>query len=325
MADTLTTHYGWVKPEVGASATTWGTKLNTDLDGIDAQVYATAQSIIPLTAQVLPSSITLKANPGQANTVVGTVVGPPVANRWAIYLGDGQAETGGNVGNDFQIGRFADAGGYIDSPIIITRSTGQISVIPDPAGSFNVVRLKDLNAAIPIGGIIYWASDTFPSNYLLCDGAIFNNSSAPLLFNAIGYKWGGNGTTTFAVPFANGKVIVACDGGTFVLGARAANIRMCCRPPKFRRTAIRSLIRGMLTPSLTLGTRISKRRRSRRRVEAASRVAAAMGLRTRSPRPALRALLFHGTTGITEGNAGGGGAHNNMPPWVAMYAIIRFK
>jgi len=45
MADSTTTNYGLTKPEVGASEDTWGAKVNTDMDLVDAQMKVNANAI----------------------------------------------------------------------------------------------------------------------------------------------------------------------------------------------------------------------------------------------------------------------------------------
>lgn len=45
MADTTTTHYGFTKPEVGASEDTWGTKLNQNWDDLDSDLNALQSAI----------------------------------------------------------------------------------------------------------------------------------------------------------------------------------------------------------------------------------------------------------------------------------------
>ena len=45
-------------------------------------------------------------------------------SRWAIFLNDGSAETGGNTGSNFAIARYTDAGAFVDAPLAINRQTG---------------------------------------------------------------------------------------------------------------------------------------------------------------------------------------------------------
>ena len=134
--------------------------------------------------------------------------------RWAVEFGDATPETGGNVGSNFVFVRYNDAGVLIDSPITIARSTGIMSVTQAPVNGNDVVNKTYAdNGAFVVGDIKVTAAYTYPANWLLCDGTVYANSAYPLLFAAIGYTYGGNGSTTFAVPNLVGKVIVGAGSG----------------------------------------------------------------------------------------------------------------
>jgi microcystin-dependent protein len=70
-----------------------------------------------------------------------------------------------------------------------------------------------LGSEFEAGTIVDWAGTTLPVGWLFCDGAAVSRTTYSKLFNIVGTAYGsGDGSTTFNVPNATGKIIYATPG-----------------------------------------------------------------------------------------------------------------
>jgi microcystin-dependent protein len=69
-----------------------------------------------------------------------------------------------------------------------------------------------------VGEIRLFAGSYAPTNWAICDGSVLNINSNPTLYSLLGTTYGGDGSTTFALPDLRGRVPVhfgQLSGGSY--------------------------------------------------------------------------------------------------------------
>lgn len=166
-----------------------------------------------------------KTASGQSAVVTGGRLG---AIRWSMHLGNATAESGvGNVGSDFSIDRYNDAGTLIGTAFSIARSSGVVTVgtlaVTGAVTAGGTVTAPLVAAAdLTVAGSKMWepgdikttARSTPGAGWLLCDGSAVSRTTYAALYAAIGDTFGaGNGTTTFNLPDFRDKFLRGSSAG----------------------------------------------------------------------------------------------------------------
>jgi microcystin-dependent protein len=102
-------------------------------------------------------------------------------------------------------------------PSAVSANAGNVATL----GTDNLILVPP---QLPTGAVLDFAGSSAPTGFLLCDGTVYNISAYPTLGALLGNIYGGNGTTTFAVPDCRSRVSIGSGQGTGLTNRALASL-----------------------------------------------------------------------------------------------------
>jgi len=175
-----------------------------------------------------------------------------------------------------------------------------------------------IEQAIPTGTTLPYGGDSAPAGWLLCDGSAVSRTTYASLFAILGTKFGaGDGSTTFNLPDMRGRVALGKDN----MGGSSAN--------RVTATEADNLGQGSGAENHTLVTG-EMPSHNHNILGTSSAESATTSLNNARFRDGGMNLSSTGTPSATYqmntgtiSNTGGGGAHNNVQPYLTFNIIIK--
>lgn len=187
----------------------------------------------------------------------------------------------------------------------------------------------------PVGTILMWAgaSDAVPSGYLLCDGAAVSRTEYAALFSTLGTAFGvGDGSTTFSLPDLRARFVFGANS-TYTRGETGGEINHTLTASEMPVHSHSCSDGGSHTHTMESGGEHTHSSGASGTISVskgdgtsgASTVGKGGTADTGSAGLHTHELGTASDHTHSIGNVGGGNAHNNMPPYIALAYIIRAR